>query len=320
MIQWTRIAAVALAAGCATGSGALLAQDFPSKPAFIVLGPGPDAMPRLFGHKLTEMWKQQVLVDPQPAGGGLVATRTVARAAPDGHTMLLTTGSYTINEVLRPTFPFSLTRDFLPAAQIGTLSFILIANPSLPAKTLGDLIKLAKEKPGELNCASSGVGTTAHLGCEMLNRYGGVNIVHVPYKGVAPALVDLIAGRVHVTFSVPTAIGQVRSGEVKALAVTGAKRLPTLPDTPTVAEAGLPALQFFSWNGIHVPAGTPPAIVAKINEDFAKVRAMPDIQERMLQLGFTPEGGSAAEFGEFVSADLARWKKVVADTGVKAEQ
>ena len=318
MAYWYRIAAAMVALGV-SGAGALLAQDFPSKPVFIVLGPGPDAMPRLFGHKLTEIWKQQVLVDPQPGGGGVVATRQVARAAPDGHSMLLTTGSYTINEVLRPSFPFSLTRDFVPAAQIGTLSFIMLTPKTLPANSLAELIKLAKEKPGELNCASSGVGTTAHLGCEMLNRYAGVNIVHVPYKGVGPALVDLIAGRVQVFFSVPTAAGQVQSGEVKAIAVTGKKRLSTLPDVPTVAESGLPDLEFFSWNGIHLPAGTPPAIIAKINSDFAKVRAMPDIQERMKQLGFTPEGGTAEEFGEFVKADIARWGKVVKDTGVKVE-
>ncbi|MBX6424928.1 MAG: tripartite tricarboxylate transporter substrate binding protein [Variibacter sp.] len=319
MAQWFRIVAAVLVAASAVGVGAPRAQDFPGRPVFIVLGPGPDAMPRIFGHKLSEIWKQQVLVDPQPAGGGIVATRNVARAAPDGHTMLLTTGSYTINEVLRPSFPFSLTRDFVPAAQIGTLSFILVAHPALPANSLRELIQLAKEKPGELNCASSGTGTTAHLGCEMLNRYGGVNIVHVPYKGIGPALVDVIAGRVQISFAVPTAIAQVRSGEVKALAVTGAKRMAALPEVPTVAEAGLPDLQFFSWNGIHLPVGTPPAIVAKINADFGKVREMPDVQERMQALGFTPEGGTAEEFGEFVKADIARWRKVVQDTGVKIE-
>jgi tripartite-type tricarboxylate transporter receptor subunit TctC len=316
--HWWRCVAAVLALG-ALGAGALKAEDYPSRPVFIVLGPGPDAMPRLFGNKLSQMWGQQVLVDPQPAGGGIVATRTVARAAADGYTMLLTTGSYTINEVLRPSFPFSLTRDFAPAAEIGTLSFILLANKSLPVNSLADLIKLAKEKPGQLNCASSGVGTTAHLGCEMLNRYAGVNIVHVPYKGVGPAMVDLLGGRVQIFFSVPTAAAQVQSGEVKALAVTGKKRLSILPDVPTVAEAGVPDLEFFSWNGIHLPAGTPAAIVAKINTDFGKVRAMPDIRERMQQLGFTPEGGSAEEFGAFVKADIARWRKVVHDTGVKVE-
>lgn len=319
MVRWMTKAAAILAAIVLAGAGTLSAQNFPERPVFIVLGPGPDAMPRLYGHKLTEIWGQQVLVEPQPAGGGMVATRSVARAEPDGHTMLLTTGSYTINEVLRPSFPFSLVRDFAPVAQIGSLSFMLLVHPSVPANSLADLLKLAREKPGALNCASSGVGTTAHLGCEMLRHYGKVDIVHVPYKGVAPALQDLLAGRVQMTFSVPTAVTHVKSGALKALAVTGAKRLATLPDVPTVREAGLADLEFSSWNGLHARVGTPAAIIAKINTDVAKVRAMPDIQQRMQDLGFTPEGGSPEDFGAFVKADIARWQRIVKDTGVKVE-
>jgi tripartite-type tricarboxylate transporter receptor subunit TctC len=245
--------------------------------------------------------------------------RAVARAQPDGHTMLLTTGSYTINEALRPNLPVLLLRDFAPVAEIGALSFVLITNPALPYKSLGDLVSAARANPGKLNCASSGVGTTAHLGCEMLNRVAKVDIVHVPYKGVGPALVDLLGGRVEFTFSVPTVIEQVKSGKVRALAVTGSKRLPGLPDVPTVAEAGFADLEFSSWNGLHIPLGTPEPIIAKINAAVAKARDMPDVRERMADLGFTPEGGTPAEFGEFVKRDLARWKQVVADTGVKVD-
>jgi tripartite-type tricarboxylate transporter receptor subunit TctC len=233
--------------------------------------------------------------------------------------MLLTTGSYTINEALRPNLPVLLMRDFEPAAEIGALSFILITNPALPYKSLDDVVKAARAQPGKLNCASSGVGTTAHLGCAMLNRAANVDIVHVPYKGVAPALVDLLGGRDEITFSVPTVIDQVKSGQVRALAVTGSKRLPNLPDVPTVAEAGLPELEFGSWNGLHVPAGTPKAIVAKINAAIGKAREHPDIHQRMTDLGFTPEGGPPEEFGEFVKRDLARWHKAVQETGVKVE-
>lgn len=318
MAFMSRLAVLALMAVCAWTT-AVVAQEFPSRPVVIVVGPGPDAMPRLFGHKLSEMWGQQVVVDRQPAGGGMAAMRAVAKGSADGHAMLLTTGSYTINEVLRPSFPFSLIRDFAPAAQIGTLPFMLLVHPSVPAKTLPELIKYAEEKPGELNCASSGVGTTAHLGCEMLARYTKAKIVHVPYKGVGPALVDLLAGRVQMTFSVPTAIQHVRSGELRAVAVTGPKRLATLPDVQTVAEAGVPNLEFTSWNGLHVPAGTPPDAIAKIAADVGKVRAMPDIQQRMGELGFTPEGGTAQDFGAFVQADLDRWKRVVKDTNVKVD-
>jgi tripartite-type tricarboxylate transporter receptor subunit TctC len=295
------------------------AQDYPTRPVFIVVGPGPDTMARLFGQKLSEAWGQQVLVDPQPAGGGVVAMRAVARAQPDGHTMLLTTGSYTINEALRPNLPVLLMRDFEPVAEIGALSFILVTNPALPIKSLDDLVKAARAQPGKLNCASSGVGTTAHLGCEMLNRFANVDILHVPYKGVGPALVDLLGGRVEITFAVPTIIEQVKSGQVRALAVTGPKRLPGLPDVPTVAEAGFAELEFGSWNGLHVPVGTPKPIVAKINSAISKARDLPDIRQRMTELGFTPEGGSPEQFGEFVKRDLARWQKVVKETGVKVE-
>jgi tripartite-type tricarboxylate transporter receptor subunit TctC len=295
------------------------AQDYPTRPVFIVVGPGPDTMARLFGQKLSEAWGQQVLVDPQPAGGGVVAMRAVARAQPDGHTMLLTTGSYTINEALRPNLPVLLLRDFEPVAEIGALSFILVTNPALPIKSLDDLVKAARAQPGKLNCASSGVGTTAHLGCEMLNRFANVDVLHVPYKGVGPALVDLLGGRVEITFAVPTIIEQVKSGQVRALAVTGPKRLSGLPDVPTVAEAGFAELEFGSWNGLHVPVGTPKPIVAKINSAIAGARDLPDIRQRMTELGFTPEGGSPEQFGEFVKLDLARWQKVVKEKGVKVE-
>lgn len=317
MTSMLRLLATMLAA-CALATAAV-AQDFPSRPVMIVVGPGPDAMPRLFGHKLSEMWGQQVVVDRQPAGGGMAAMYAVSKANADGHAALLTTGSYTINEVLRPAFPFKLLRDFAPAAQIGTLPFMLVVHPSVQAHSLQDLVKLAREKPGQLNCASSGVGTTAHLGCEMLTHYTGTKILHVPYKGVGPALVDLLAGRVHMTFSVPTAIQHVRDGTLRAIAVTGPKRLGTLPDVPTVAEAGVPDLEFTSWNGLHVRAGTPSAVIEKIATDVGKVRAMPDIQQRMQELGFTPEGGSAQDFGAFVKTDLARWQRVVKDTHVKVE-
>jgi tripartite-type tricarboxylate transporter receptor subunit TctC len=232
---------------------------------------------------------------------------------------LLTTGSYTINEALRPNLPVLLIRDFEPVAEIGALSFILVTNPALPFKSLGDLVKVARAQPGKLNCASSGVGTTAHLGCEMLNRFADVDILHVPYKGVGPAMVDLLGGRVEITFAVPTIIEQVKSGQVRALAVTGPKRLSGLPDVPTVAEAGFPGLEFGSWNGLHVPVGTPKPIIAKINSAIARARDLPDIRQRMTELGFTPEGDSPEEFGAFVKRDLARWQKIVQETGVKME-
>jgi tripartite-type tricarboxylate transporter receptor subunit TctC len=317
-----RLALAVLLLACVVGSqlpGAARAQDYPTKPVFFVVGPGPDAVARLIGQKLTAAWGQQVLIDIQPTAGGVVAARNVSKAPPDGHTMLLTTGSYTIMQALRPDLPFNLLRDFEPVAQIGSLSFLLLANRSLPVKSLDDLIKLARAQPGKINCASSGVGTTAHLGCEMLKKFANIDIVHVPYKGAAPALTDLMGGQVEIFFAVPTTAAQVKSGDVRALAVTGRKRLAVLPEVPTVAEAGLPDLEFGSWNGVHVPAATPKPIIARLNAEIGKARNQPDIQQRMTDFGLTAEGGTPEEFGEFVKRDLAQWMKVVKETGVKVE-
>ncbi|MFL5052344.1 MAG: Bug family tripartite tricarboxylate transporter substrate binding protein [Xanthobacteraceae bacterium] len=319
MSRWFRIILLPLAIACMLGADAARAQDYPTRPVFIVVGPGPDAMARLFGQKLTEAFGQQVLVDIQATAGGVVAARTVAKAAPDGHTMLLSTGVYSIMEVTRRDLPFSFLRDFEPVAEIGSLSFVLLASPSLGVSSLADLIALARKRPGEINCASSGVGTTAHLGCERLRQAANIDIVHVPYKGAPAALVDLLGGRVHLTFSVPTAAAHVKSGELRALAVTGSQRIAALPDVPTVAEAGLPDLEFGSWNGLHVPAGTPKPIIDKLNGAVAKARNLADVQTRMRDVGLEPEGGTPAEFGEFVRRDVERWGRIVKETGMKME-
>jgi tripartite-type tricarboxylate transporter receptor subunit TctC len=295
------------------------AQGFPSKPTFIVVGPGPDAVARLIAQKMTEDWGQQVLIDPQPAAGGMVAARNVAKSTADGYTLLLSTGSYAINEILRPQSSARLMTDFAPVIEIASLPFVVLVPAALPVKSLADLVQLARDKPGAINCASSGVGTTAHLGCVLLNSVAKIETVHVPYKGAGPVLTDLMSGRVQLTFAVPTAIEYVKSGQLRALAVTGPRRLSTLPDVPTVAEAGFADLQFTSWNGVHVPARTPKAIVAKLNAEIEKICALPDFQKRLEDLGFAAEGGSADRFGSFVAADLARWEKVVRETGVRLE-
>jgi tripartite-type tricarboxylate transporter receptor subunit TctC len=319
MSHWSRLILLPLTIACMFGVTFALAQDYPTRPVFIVVGPGPDAMARLFAQKLTEAFGQQVLVDIQATAGGVVAARTVAKAPPDGHTMLLSTGVYSIMEVTRRDLPFSFVRDFEPVAEIGSLSFVLLASPALGVSSLADLIALARRKPGEINCASSGVGTTAHLGCERLRQAANIDIVHVPYRGAPAALVDLLAGRVHLTFSVPTAAAHVKSGELRALAITGNKRIAALPDVPTVAEAGLADLEFGSWNGLHVPAGTPKPIIDKINGAVAKARSLTDVQTRMREVGLEPEGGTPAEFGEFVKRDVERWGRIVKETGVKIE-
>jgi tripartite-type tricarboxylate transporter receptor subunit TctC len=296
--------------------GLARAQDYPTKPIFIVVGPGPDTLARLVGARLTAAWGQQVLVDPQPAAGGVVAVRAVAKAPPDGYVLLLTTGSYSINEALRPTLPVKLLRDLEPVALIGTLSFVLVTSPANPANSLDDLIKLARAKPGTVICASSGVGTTAHLGCELIKHAAKIDIMHVPYRGLGNAIVDVLGGRVDFTFAVPTVIPQVHSGQLKALAVSGPNRLAALPDVPTLRELGYPEAEFQSWNGVHAPAGTPKAIVDKLNNEIDAYVKTPDMVQRMQDLGFAPGGGTPEEFGEFVKRDLERWNKAVQETGV----
>jgi tripartite-type tricarboxylate transporter receptor subunit TctC len=308
-----------LAVSCLTWFGTAQAQDYPIRTIFFVVGPGPDAVARLIAQNMVADWGQQVLVDQQPAAGGMVAAHKVATAEPDGYTMLLTTGSYSINEILRPKQTVKLMRDLAPVVEIASLPFVVLIPSSLPVKTLSDLVNFARSKPGEINCASSGVGTTAHLGCALLNGVAKINTIHVPYKGLGPAIVDLIAGRVQITFSVPTTLQYVKGGQLRALAVTGPKRLPALPDVPTVAEAGFADLQFTSWNGVHVPVGTPNSIIAKLNVEIGKIRNLPEMQQRLTDLGFIPEGGTPEEFGEFVRADIARWEKVVLETRMKVE-
>jgi tripartite-type tricarboxylate transporter receptor subunit TctC len=299
---------------------AALAQNYPTRPIRFIVGPGPDVLARIIGQKLTESWAQQVVVDQRPGAGGVIAAETVAKAAADGYTILLTTGAYTINAVLYKNLPFNLERDFTPVTLLATISFVIVTNPTVPAKTIQEFIALAKAKPGQLNCGHSGPGTTAHLGCEMLKRSAGINIVSVPYKGTVPALVDTMTGQSHVMFAVMQGgLPYVQSGKLRAIAVTGAKRQAALPDVQTVREAGVAGADIFSWNGVHAPAKTAGAIVSKMNAEMVRLVKQPDVQERMAGLGLDPVGNTPQEFAQFVKEDLARWARAVKETGVKAE-
>jgi len=296
-----------------------LAQQYPVKPIRFVTGGGPDAMARILGPKFTAAWGQQVVVEERGGGGGMISAETVARASPDGYTLLLATGTHTIN----PNFfklSYDMTRDFAPVTLLGTIPFVLSVHPAVPATTVDELVKLARAKPGELNYGSGGNGSPGHLIGEMFKSRTGVNIVHVPYKTVAQGVTALIGEQVQVNFVVgPSAVPQIRAGRIRPLAVTTAKRSASLPEVPTIAEAGLAGFDAPAWNGVLVPARTPRPVIAQLHAEIVKDLKLPDVLERITALGFEPVGNTPEEFGVFLKAELAKWAKVAKEIGAKAE-
>jgi tripartite-type tricarboxylate transporter receptor subunit TctC len=316
---WQVLVLAIFAAACGA-SAAATAPGYPTKPIRFIVGPGPDVLARIVGHKLTDAWGQQVVVDQRPGAGGLIAADTVAKSTPDGYTLLLTTGAYTINATYYPKLPYSLERDLAPVALLAKIPFIVVVNPSVPARSMQELVQLARAKPGALNCAHSGPGTTAHLGCEMLKKSAGIEIVSVAYKGTGPALVDVISGQGQLMFAVMQGgLPFVQSGKLRAVAVTGAKRAAALSDVPTIIEAGFPGADFISWNGVHVRAGTPNAVLSRLNRELNRVLELPDVRERMGTLGLDPAGGTPEAFARFVKEDIARWAKVLREANVRAQ-
>ena len=296
------------------------AQNYPARPVRLVVGTGQDVIPRLVGDKLSGTWGQQVIVDPRPGGGGINAAEIVAKAAPDGYTWLLSTAVYTIHAGLYSKPPFHIVTDYAPVTLIGTGTFLLAVNPSVAAKSVAELLKLAREKPGQLNYASSGIGTPPHLAGEMLKSMARVDLFHVPYKSVPTSIPDLLSGRVQMSFIfAPIVLPLVKSGKLRALAVTSAKRSQIAPDLPTMVESGLPGYEVVGWNGIHVPKGTPPAIISRINADTVKAIRLPDVRERMMTMGFEATETTIQEFDAFTKADVARWAKVVKEAKIQPE-
>jgi tripartite-type tricarboxylate transporter receptor subunit TctC len=315
-----RISTVASVMLLVMGASDVFAQTYPTKPIRIVVGPGTDLVPRLIGPKLAAVWGQQLVVDQRPGGGGAIAADIVGKAAPDGHTWLLSTAVFTINAGMYAKPPYDLVRDFAPVTMLGTAMFFLLVHPSVPARTVGDLIQLTRERPGQLNYSSSGVGTPPHLAGEILKSMARINIVHVPYKSAAASITDLLGGQVQMSFQfTPTALPHVKTGKLRALGVSGAKRSVSAPELPTIAESGLPGFEVIGWNGVHVPRGTPKAIVERINAEILRVLKEPDVQERMTVAGLDAAGNTPEAFAAFVKADLARWAKVIREAGIQPE-
>ena len=313
-------ACMGIAAGAQAQNPSPASAAFPNKPIRFVLGPAPDLLPRLVGQKLTEIWGQQVIIDPRPAANGLVAAVAIAQATPDGYSWLLSTGSFVAENSLRAELPYHLVRDFAPVTLMATLPFVLVVHPSVSAASVAELIKLARAKPGQLNYASTGNGSTLHLGTEMFKSMAGIDMVHVPYKSVATALIDVVGGQVQVMFAAAQAgLPQVRSGRLRALAMSGPKRSVAAPEIPSVAESGVPGFELIGWNGVHVPVKTPRRIIDKLNRDIVSVLKLPDVNERMIKSGFDPAPTTVAEFDEFVKANFARNAKIIKEMGIRAE-
>ena len=301
------------------------AEAWPSKPVRIVVpfppgGPA-DLLPRLLGPKLTEIWGQPVVVENKPGAGGNIGMDTVAKAAPDGYTLGVgPNGNLVVNPHLYAKLPYDVTRDFAPITLIATFSNMLVVNPDVPAKTVSELIALAKAKPGTISYGSPGTGSQPHLGGEFLKLMAGIDIVHVPYNGTAPALKDLLGGQISFMFAqTSAALPQIQSGKLRALGVASPRRATLLPDVPTIAEAGLPGFEAVSWYALLAPAGTSKEIVAKVQADVGRVLQMPEIREKLVALGGDPVGNTPAQLVAQLKTESARYADVVKRANIKAE-
>src|SRR5687768_17390149 len=301
------------------------AQPYPSKPVRLVVGFPPggptDIIGRLVGTKLTEYFKEQVIVDNRPGAGGNIAADYVAKAAPNGYTVLLThPATHAISPALYSKLPFDEVRDFAPVSQLVTVPNILVIHPSLPARNVRELVALAKKNPGAINFASGGSGTGGHLSGELFKTMAGIDMVHVPYRGGAPAITDLVAGQVQVMIdNMQALLPYVRSGRLRALAVTPSARVPVVPELPTIAESGVPGYDVSSWFGLVVPAGTPQAVIDRLHADSVKAVRAPDVAARFADLGATPVGSTPEEFRMFIATEIAKWGPVVKASGARVD-
>ena len=284
-------------------------------------GGSTDIIGRAVAAKLGENLGQQVVVDNRPGAGGNVGADAVAKAAPDGYTLLMssvTTLAIGASNYSRP--PYELSKDLEPVALVGSVPFVLLANASLPVNSVRELIALARERPGQLNFGSAGNGTSAHFAGELFKSLAAIDIVHVPYKGNAPAMTDLIGGQIQLMFDfLPSAMPFIKSGKVKALAITPGKRSAALPDVPTLAEAGVPAYDMLSYFGVLAPAKTPPHVVARLNAEINRVSSLPDVRERFAREGIDPARETPEQFRAHLQTEVAKWSKMVKDTGLRAE-
>jgi tripartite-type tricarboxylate transporter receptor subunit TctC len=301
------------------------AEVYPEKPIRMVVtfpagGPS-DVIVRIIGQRVNDLHGVTIIADNRGGAGGIVGTEIVARAAPDGYTFLVgTAGGMTINPNLHRKLTYEPFRDFAPVAMLVLNPQVLVVHPSLAARNVKEFVALAKAKPGQVNFASAGAGTATHLGLELFKLTAGIDVTHVPYKGGAPALTDLIAGQVQALFvSIPSVLPHVHSGRLRAIAVSTLKRSASAPDVPTVAESGYPGFEYSNWNALFAPANTPPARVKRMNEIIAKILSEPDVANKLSAQGADPAPGTPDDLARYMKADDARWKKVIRSAGLRPE-
>jgi tripartite-type tricarboxylate transporter receptor subunit TctC len=317
--------AALVAAGVAVSPTPAYSQNYPVRPVRFICpfpsGDGVDLITRIVGSALGEAWGVQVIVDNRPGAGGTIGADIAAKAASDGYTVLMgTTATLAIAPALYRKLPYDGSRDFAPVSMIGAAPNVLVVHPSAPAKSVGELIAYAKAHPRKVNYGSAGVGTTLHLSMEMFGSMSGIDVVHVPYKGGAPALADLLGGNVMAMFGAqPLLLSHIKAGKVRALAVSSAKRSALLPSVPTVAESGVPGFEVTVWYSMLAPAGTPAPILAKLNSDLVKVLTGPEVRRRFTENGVEAAASTPEQLAAFVKSEAVKWSKAVRDSGARAD-
>jgi tripartite-type tricarboxylate transporter receptor subunit TctC len=297
-------------------------QSYPTRPIHIVVPSSPgagvtDIMARLVGQHLSAGIGQQVVVDNRPGASGILGAEVVSRAAPDGYTLLIANVSLIVNPYLYPRMPYDPLKDFMPVTMVNSAPLLLVVHPSIATKSVMELIAYARSRPGQLNYGSGGLGSTPFLAAELFKSLSGIDVVHVPYKGGAPALSDLVGGQLSFMIeNMPGTMPYAKAGNLRALAITSPQRSRLAPDLPTMAEAGVPGYEMSGWNGIFAVKGTPPEIVLKLHFEVAKVLRTPEVRQELAALGAEPVGDTPEEFGAFLRADMARWGKIIQERGI----
>ena len=301
------------------------AADFPSRPIRLIVpfapGGGTDIVARTIGQKLTEAWKQPVVVENRAGGNGTIGANAVAKSPPDGYTLSMITSSHSVNVSLQGNqHPYDLLKDFAPVSQVTRQPYVLVLNPKVPVKSVEELIALARSKPGKLTYGSSGIGGTSHLSGALLCSLADIDMTHVPYRGGEPAMTDVVAGQIDMLFStLLQSHGLIKAGKLRSLAVTTATRSPALPDLPTMQEGGVPRYEVTPWYGVAAPAGTPPAIVNKLNREIVRIVRLADVIQKMATDGSEPVGSTPEQFAAHIKSEVEKWRDLIRKTGIRTE-